>query len=337
MIILVLSVLGIHPAFAETYKVSGVASGDILNIRELPSSESKKIGSIPPSGKGIHKLGACESGWCKIKYNGLTGWSSMKYLSREASVETLYRVRGVSSDDVLYIRSGSSVKSRKIGSIPPNGHGIKKLGPCEGNRCKINYRGKTGWSSMKYLVADKLAKPSNVSSPKTSPKLTLKPSPKPVLKSSIETTPPKLAVADQKPIPQGGLLVLNTTTVRQNGVKSKPYKLNGKTYVLEARGTVNYKSDPKVTGNAGIYGVDACYLFSFTPSKIKVPPVAIKLLKNTENIDVCASGRYNPRHIYRSKPFVSNNKYQFWIDNSAYRAKQSGQGVLTVNIYETSK
>lgn len=309
MIILVLLFLGIPTAVAETYRVNGVVSGDVLNIREEPSSESKKIGSIPPSSKGIEKLGPCESGWCKIRYNGVTGWSSMKYLAREASVDSLYRVRGVRSDDVLFIRAEPSLKSKQVGSIPPDGRGVKKLGPCKDDRCKISYRGVTGWSSMKYLVADKAAKP------------TL-----------------KTVKADQKPLNQGDLIALTTTTtVRQNGIKSNPYKLDGKSYFIEVRGTVNYKTDPRITDNPGIYGVDACYLFSFTPSDIKVPPVAIKLLKNTGNNDVCASARYNPKHIYRSKNFVSNNSYQFWIDNSVYRAKPSGRGFLTVNIYETDK
>ncbi len=233
----------------------------------------------------------------------------LSFMGIQTAIAETYRVYNVVSRDVLYIRERPSSKSKKIGSIPPSGKGIEKLGPCERVWCKISYRGMTGWSSMKYLVVEKLAKPS------------LKP-----------------VKADPKPLNQVGLVAFtSTTTVRQNGIKSNPYKLHGKTYFIEVRGTVNYKTDPRLTDNPGIYGVDACYLFSFTPSNIKVPPVAIKLLKNTGNNDVCASARYNPQHIYRSKPFVSKNSYQFWIDNSAYRAKPSGRGFLSVNIYETSK
>lgn len=335
--ILVLSILGIQTSVAETYKVSGVVSGDVLNIRKAPSLESQTIGSIPLSGKGIKKLAPCENGWCKISYNGLTGWSSKKYLAREPSVNSSYRVRGVRSDDVLFIRRGSSAKSKKIGSIPSNGRGVKKLGPCKSNRCKISYRGINGWSSMKYLVADKLAKPSLEPSPKVSPKPTIASQKPAAIVPQRQVAHQKPPVTNQRPLNQVGKVTLTTTTiVSQNGIKSKPYQLQGKTYFIEARGTVNYKTDPKVTDNPGIYGVDACYLFSFIPSAIKVPPVAIKLLKNTGNIDVCANASYNPRHIYRSKPFASNNSYQFWIDNSVYRAIPSGRGFLTVNIYETS-
>ena len=232
----------------------------------------------------------------------------MSFLGIQTAGAKTYRVYGVVSDDVLYIREDPSSKSKKIGSIPAFGKGIEKLGSCERVWCKISYRGITGWSSMKYLKTDKSAETS------------LKP-----------------VKADHKPLSQNGLVALITTTVRQDGVKSNQYKLRGKTYFIEVSGTVNYKTDSKFTDNPGIYGVDACYLFSFNNSDKKDPPVAIKLLKNTGDNDVCASGSYNPQHIYRSKSFVSKNSYQFWIDNLVYRAKQSGRGFITVKIYETSK
>jgi hypothetical protein len=60
---------------------------------------------------------------------------------------------------VLFIRAWPSAKSKKVGSIPPDGRGVNRLGPCKGNWCKISYRGITGWSSMMYLVADGSAMP----------------------------------------------------------------------------------------------------------------------------------------------------------------------------------
>jgi len=340
--ILVLLFLGIQTAGAETYMVRGLANGDVLNIRETPSYQSKIISFVPPYGKGIEKLARCTNGWCKISYRGMTGWSSSKFLApessvrssnnlvREPSVKLSYRVKGVHSDDVLYIRVKPSTKSRKVGSIPPNGRGINKLGACKGNRCKISYRGITGWTSMRYLVAEK---PSQGSLKRS----IVNKKPAKAIQRQVKATQ-KPPMQNKKPLYQNVPIALtSTTTIRQNGIKSNPYKLQGKTYFIEARGTVKYKTDPKLTDNPGIYGVDACYLFSFTPSAIKNPPVAIKLLKNSGNNDVCANARYNPKHIYRSKPFDSNNSYQFWIDNSAYRALPIGRGFLTVNIYETRR
>ncbi len=154
LIFLVSSFLSIQKSVAETYRVYGVVSGDVLYIRAWPSIKSKKIGSIPPYGKGVERLGPCKGSWCKVSYQGMTGWTSMKYLTREASAGSSYRVRGIKSNDVLYIRARPSAKSKKVGSIPPYGKGVEKLGPCKRNWCKINYRGITGWSSMMYLVAD---------------------------------------------------------------------------------------------------------------------------------------------------------------------------------------
>ncbi len=159
LIFLVSSFLGIQKSVAEAYRVYGVVSGDVLYIRAWPSSKSKKVGSIPPYGKGVEKLGPCKGSWCKISYRGMTGWASMKYLTREASSGSSYRVQGIRSDDVLFIRAWPSPQSKKVGSIPPDGRGVDKLGPCKGNWCKISYRGIIGWSSMMYLVADGGARP----------------------------------------------------------------------------------------------------------------------------------------------------------------------------------
>lgn len=159
---LVPSLLGIQKSVADTYRVYGVVSGDVLYIRAQPSSKSKRIGSIPPYGEGVEVLGPCHGSWCKVSYHGMTGWSSMNYLAREASSGALYHVRGIRSDDVLFIRAWPSPQSKKVGSIPPDGRGVSKLGPCKGNWCKINYRGIIGWSSMMYLVADGAVSPAPV-------------------------------------------------------------------------------------------------------------------------------------------------------------------------------
>lgn len=177
MLILVSSLLGIPKSLAEAYRVYGVVSGDVLYIRAQPSARARKVGSIPPYGKGVERLGPCEGNWCEISYRGIIGWASMKFLTPEASAGASYRVRGIRSDDVLFIRAWPSSKSKKIGSIPPDGRGVSKLGPCKGNWCKISYRGITGWSSMMYLVADGGGRPAPAQEPdvRVKPSLSSKP------------------------------------------------------------------------------------------------------------------------------------------------------------------
>ena len=100
-------------AFAEAdgpdhWQVHGVDANDVLNIRREADPRSEKIGEIPPDGHCIKNLG-CKGGltyeefttlsdaeketikkerprWCRIDYQGTTGWVAGRYL-REGSCE----------------------------------------------------------------------------------------------------------------------------------------------------------------------------------------------------------------------------------------------------------
>jgi len=59
-------------------------------------------------------------------------------------------VRGVASNDVLWMHPTPSYKSKKIGEIPYNSRCLKNVG-CEGRWCKVNYRDTIGWVNGKFL------------------------------------------------------------------------------------------------------------------------------------------------------------------------------------------
>jgi SH3-like domain-containing protein len=145
---------------AETYRVYGVQNWDKLNIRSKPSKRGRIVGAIPPSGRGVVIIGQCRGTWCPIQYRDMTGWVSNRYLVRDAPESAPLRVVGIANWDVLYIRSKPSTRGQKIGSIPPHGRGVRKLGPCKGNWCRIAYQGTVGWASMMYLIPDTAATPS---------------------------------------------------------------------------------------------------------------------------------------------------------------------------------
>lgn len=84
----------------DYFSVTGVASNDVLNIRETSSANARKIGSIPSNADGVRNLG-CKNGlsyaeweqateaerqatakrrWCKIDYQGLVGWVAARFL-----------------------------------------------------------------------------------------------------------------------------------------------------------------------------------------------------------------------------------------------------------------
>jgi len=87
----------------DFYAVQGVAQGDVLNIRAEPGLHARKVGEIPRDGTCIRNLG-CKGGltfqaftelspaqqekrarenprWCKVEYQGVTGWVAGRYLT----------------------------------------------------------------------------------------------------------------------------------------------------------------------------------------------------------------------------------------------------------------
>lgn len=87
----------------DYYRVRGVAANDVLNIRAEPDPHGTKLGEIPPHGTCIRNLG-CQGGlsfeefstlspaeqerrarehprWCKVEYQGVTGWVAGHYLA----------------------------------------------------------------------------------------------------------------------------------------------------------------------------------------------------------------------------------------------------------------
>ncbi len=92
----------------DYFKVNGVASDDVLNMRIKADPDAKKVGEIPPGADCVKNLG-CKGGltmseftdlskeeqatilrkrprWCHVEYRGVKGWVSARYLA-EGSCE----------------------------------------------------------------------------------------------------------------------------------------------------------------------------------------------------------------------------------------------------------
>ena len=90
----------------DYYQVTGVAHDDALNVRVQPDPSAEKLGTIPPDGLCVRNLG-CRGGlsyqefteltpeareqrlkenprWCKVEYQGTTGWVAGRYLRESA-------------------------------------------------------------------------------------------------------------------------------------------------------------------------------------------------------------------------------------------------------------
>ena len=78
-----------HPALAETlpalFDVTGVAPGDVLNIRAEPSASAALRGSLAPDAKGIEGI-TRRGGWMQVNAGEAAGWVSARFLARGAAV-----------------------------------------------------------------------------------------------------------------------------------------------------------------------------------------------------------------------------------------------------------
>lgn len=66
-----------------TYRVVGVPSSDVLNIRRIADGDSEIVATIPPSGTRIRLTGYCRREWCPVSYGRSNGWVNRQYLTLE--------------------------------------------------------------------------------------------------------------------------------------------------------------------------------------------------------------------------------------------------------------
>lgn len=83
--------------------VTGVPAGDVLNMRDVPHGDSKKLVGIPPNAHGLKHLGCIKPEpsldrwmemsdeekrnakleWCRVEYRGKQGWVAARFLKPE--------------------------------------------------------------------------------------------------------------------------------------------------------------------------------------------------------------------------------------------------------------
>jgi len=69
-----------------------------------------------------------------------------------------FRVARVREDDMLNVRSGPSEFYPPIGELPPEGRGVKIIGPCRADWCPIRYESMSGWVN-RYFLAEETSGP----------------------------------------------------------------------------------------------------------------------------------------------------------------------------------
>lgn len=82
------------------WAVTGVAANDVLNLRDVPSADSRSLARIPPNAHGLKHLGCRRNQpalelwarmnaaqrrealtqWCRVEYHGVEGWVAGRFL-----------------------------------------------------------------------------------------------------------------------------------------------------------------------------------------------------------------------------------------------------------------
>jgi hypothetical protein len=85
----------------DYFDVHNVRNDDVLFLREYPSPSARKVGHVPPDGKGLKNLECASvrngrvlpdsdvtSGpyWCRIRYGSSEGWANARYLAESSGV-----------------------------------------------------------------------------------------------------------------------------------------------------------------------------------------------------------------------------------------------------------
>lgn len=68
-----------------SFRVAGVRSDDMLNVRSGPSEFHEPVGRIPPAARGVKIVGQCRGEWCPIRRGRLKGWVNSYYLAEETT------------------------------------------------------------------------------------------------------------------------------------------------------------------------------------------------------------------------------------------------------------
>lgn len=82
---------------AETLRVIGIASNDVLNVRELPSTQARIVGIVPPNARSVTFDGEARGAWVFVRYRNIEGWADRRYLMPE--VPPVRRGRVLGSED----------------------------------------------------------------------------------------------------------------------------------------------------------------------------------------------------------------------------------------------
>lgn len=131
----------------STFGTVNVASNDVLNLRVEPNANSKIIRKMKPNTR-IEILDKTSS-WYKVKYDGVTGYASGRYIILESrAVSSSGKV--ATKDSNLNVRSKADINSNVVGKLSP-GTIVEINGDAVNGWYPINYQNTTRYVSKDYV------------------------------------------------------------------------------------------------------------------------------------------------------------------------------------------
>lgn len=121
-----------------------------LNLRKEPKIKDGNVILTMKKGSKIDVI-STNTTWAKVKYGNKEGYASLKYLSIvdvNAKTSVIKKVKVNTSS--LNVRAGASTKYKILGSVKRNA--VLEVYEINNLWAKINYNGKTGYVSTKYIV-----------------------------------------------------------------------------------------------------------------------------------------------------------------------------------------
>ena len=142
-------------AMNNSGEVTGLSSGDTLNVRSMPSTKGSVLYKLSNNTK-VKLTGKVSNGWYRIEYNSKEGFVSGSFIkeiseSTSTPVETIKgKVVNVASNDVLNVREKASTSSKILYTLK-NNTSVNILEKLSNGWVKINYNGQQGYASGKYI------------------------------------------------------------------------------------------------------------------------------------------------------------------------------------------
>lgn len=130
------------PEDDEAEELEGIITGSGVNFRSEPTTSSAILGSFS---KGtVVEVVSSENGWCKVVYNGKTGYVSSDYVKIGKAVK-----RGIVTGSCVNVRSGPSTENGIVSKVYAGA--ILELHKLENNWYYIKYNEISGYISADYV------------------------------------------------------------------------------------------------------------------------------------------------------------------------------------------